>query len=73
VTFDLPEMQYSFDGGKTWRADNPMIGPNMRMRIIDKDGVVIFAAHSEEKEIECSECEGTGKCKRFHYVRDHQK
>lgn len=56
----IPETQYSWDGGKTWRSDGPMCGPGMIMRIITIDGVVLYSAKVVEEPIPCSTCKGTG-------------
>jgi hypothetical protein len=67
--FNLPEIQYSLDGGKTWRTDGPLIAPRALVRIV-KDGKVLFSAHAEEKKIRCTSCQGTGEETRHEYVQD---
>jgi hypothetical protein len=71
--FNMPETQYSIDGGKTWRADGPMIGPGVLIRIIEPNGTVIYTAHAETKKIECDCCDGSGVRTLYHYVKDNWK
>ena len=68
--FGEPVSQYSHDGGKTWRTDGPQIGPDTRMRIVTKDGKVIFSAHAVRYEKTCDCCDGTGKRKIYQYQQD---
>jgi hypothetical protein len=68
--FGLPASEYSFDGGKTWRRDGPLIGANVIMRIITADGQILFKAHAESKDQTCDCCNGTGIRQILHYVKD---
>ncbi len=66
--YDEPQSEYSRDGGKTWDPDNPSIGPTTLMRIVKKDGTVIFSASPEYTEITCDCCDGSGRRKLWRYV-----
>ena len=68
--FGEPRIQYSFDGGGTWREDGPLIGPKAIMRIVTDNGVVLFSGHVEESQETCAGCNGTGKRTVYRYAQD---
>ena len=66
-----PEIQYSFNGGKTWRAEEPCIGPGVKMRVITAAGKVLYSATAQAANPQpCSQCNGTGQETKLHYVED---
>lgn len=71
---DIPEHQYSTDGGKTWTpSSGGWIAAGILLRIVQTDGTVIYSAHAEETIKTCDCCDGTGVRKGYHYVRDEGK
>jgi hypothetical protein len=68
--FGEPTLSYFHDGGKTWRTDGPMIGPNLLVRVMTPGGTVLWQGHAEGTEVECRTCHGTGKETIQRYVED---
>lgn len=68
-----PAIQYSWDGGKTWRYEGgPVIGPNCWVRAVTATGEVLFVAHAVSKEIVCRTCNGHGVETVHEYERTDQ-
>lgn len=58
--FDMPIMEMSVDGGKTWEAGSTCCGPGMLMRIVRKDGKVLWEGVGKTVKEKCAGCNGTG-------------
>ena len=67
-----PRLQYSSDGGKTWRNDGPFIGPDAAVRVITVDGQVIYFARSVSQTVRCEGCDGSGKVTRYKFEKADQ-
>jgi hypothetical protein len=70
MAYGMPDLEISWDGGKTWVFYANSVGPDCLARVVMPDGTVLWKGHAEEYLETCGGCDGSGKSRRLRFVKE---